>query len=154
MPIEKKKEFWVTNVRRDKDISIGDLRVTIRAGKSVNLLDDKHYHYTEEQLMKSLESGSIKLKSRWIKVNFFAPQHRVKPGLAVAKTMRFAPKPRSMVDVEYKQYDEIDGELGIDDEDDYKFAEEESDMVLEDNVPALAVDKVYKKPPKLEGEEE
>ena len=51
-----------------KDVTLSDLRVKIPARKGVNLLDQKHFSYTYEQLKESMLNGSIYAKSKYIKV--------------------------------------------------------------------------------------
>ena len=70
------KEFWVTNISTEYDVALSDLRLTLRRGKTVNLLDQKHYSYTYEQLKESADNGSIKRKSSVIKVLERAPKPR------------------------------------------------------------------------------
>lgn len=50
--------FWVTNIS-NRNVTLADLALNIKAMTSVNLLDKKHYNYTLEQLTKSKESGSL-----------------------------------------------------------------------------------------------
>ena len=53
----KKMEFWVTNIS-STNVSLSDLALTIKARSTVNLLDEKHYNFTLEQLLKSKASVS------------------------------------------------------------------------------------------------
>src|SRR5579885_2867901 len=57
--------FWVTNIC-NRNVSLADLDLTIKAFTSVNLLDKKHYPYTLEQLQKSATSGSLFAKKNMI----------------------------------------------------------------------------------------
>lgn len=54
----KEHEFWVTNIS-DTNITLGDLGMSFPARKSINLLDDKHFTFTLEQLEESAKSGSL-----------------------------------------------------------------------------------------------
>lgn len=56
--MKEQTSFWITNISK-YNVSIYDLNLTIKAFSSVNLLDNKHYSYTLEQLEKSLLSGSL-----------------------------------------------------------------------------------------------
>jgi hypothetical protein len=59
---KKEKEYWVTNLS-NRNVTLADLALNIPAWRSVNLLDQRHYKYTFEQLEKSRISGSIFAKS-------------------------------------------------------------------------------------------
>ncbi len=52
------KDFWITNIS-DRDVLLADLGVNVKARSSINLLDKKHYYYSEEMLEKSYTSGSL-----------------------------------------------------------------------------------------------
>lgn len=65
--ISKSKQIWVKNIS-DRDVSLTDLNLTIKSNKSINLLDSKRYHLTEEQINNSLKSGSLYKKSSKIKL--------------------------------------------------------------------------------------
>lgn len=147
----RNKEFWITNSLTNKDVSLADLALTIRARESRNLLDSKHYHYTAEQLKKSMESGSLYNKRAYIKIRQYAPKPIIKPGLYISKEGRPAMPLRSRIQIENKTYedfkvlDELDHineqELRMSEE---KFAAEYSDeAVYDDHRPALAVDNKY-----------
>lgn len=81
------KEFWVTNVS-NKNVSLRDLALTIPAHRSMNLLDNRHFKYTLEQLELSVVSGSIATKSDKIKVRRVAPPITIKPGIYKIDTPR------------------------------------------------------------------
>ncbi len=136
-------EFWVTNISRERDVALADLCLTIRRGESRNLLDARHYSYTLEELKTSAESGSIKAKSKVIKVREVRPSLVVMPGLYVAKQGRFAVPLRNKVDINIPQYEEL--EVDVVKEIEEKFAAEEADIVDDDMQPALAVDVKYSK---------
>ena len=50
-------EFWVTNISK-LNVSIRDLGIHIPPKKTINLLA-KGFRFTEEQVLKSFESGSL-----------------------------------------------------------------------------------------------
>lgn len=135
-----KREFWITNISRTRDVSLGDLRLTIRRGESRNLLDSKHYHYTEEQVEKSAFSGSIYAKRNIIKVRDVRPQPEVKPGKYVAKgPNRIVLDPRlPVINIEKPHYDDID--FINDMESDEKFASEAAAYVAADHASGLMID--------------
>lgn len=148
---KEENEFWVTNTCYNKDVSLGDLRVTIRAGQTVNLLDSKHYYYTIEQLRESAESGSLKRRSKIIKIIDRPKPVPVKPGIYEAKKpmlsrqIRLGQQLRSSEKPEIKKFEILGDSVTSVKKEDEQFAIEDSEFVFDDNVPALAVDKVYKK---------
>lgn len=106
--IVKELEFWVSNVS-DKNVSVGDLFLTIPARKHVNLLDQKHYHFNLEQLEKSAESGSLFKKSDKLKVRQVPPEIPVTPGIQVNKLPLFLAKNklRSTIVIQDEVYEEL-----------------------------------------------
>jgi hypothetical protein len=60
-----KKEFWVKNITNLR-VSIKDLRLSIPPYAMINLMS-KNYNLKEEELEKSLESGSLYAKRDKIK---------------------------------------------------------------------------------------
>lgn len=105
----KKSEFWITNISK-KNVTLADLAIVVPAGVSWNLLNSRHFHYTAEQLEKSAQEGSLYRKGNLIKVRKVAPQEPVKPGLYVADTFRET-KPRSLVKIQEKRFEELDVDL-------------------------------------------
>jgi hypothetical protein len=87
----KEPEFWVTNICK-RNVCLRDLRITIPARRSWNLLDKRHFHFTEEELIKSAESGSIFKKQHIIKVRKVAPEVPVKPGIYICEAPLFVKK--------------------------------------------------------------
>jgi len=139
---KKKHEYWVTNIASKTDVMLADLRLTVRARESRNLLDSRHYSYTIEQLKESAENGSIKAKSKFIKVRDLPPRYAVPTGIFVSKHGRLVPQVRNKVEITDIKYEELDG-MG-DKQIEEKFAAEDADIINDDNAPALPVDKVYK----------
>ena len=104
-----------------------DLALTIPTRRSMNLLDSKHFHYTDEQIEKAIASGSLFKKSRLIKIRIAEPEQPIPPGKYVSKMpmfMRYQIK--AGVDMEEPEFEE----LQMSDE---KFADEltEDDILLE-----------------------
>ena len=56
--MKNKECFWITNFS-NRNISLSDLNLTVMAFSSINLLDDRHYSYSKEQLLKSEKGGSL-----------------------------------------------------------------------------------------------
>ena len=73
------EEFWITNVKQKMDVMLSDLGFCARAGKSYNLLDSRHFHYTKEQLQKSAESGSLYKKRDRIAIRKVQPEPPILP---------------------------------------------------------------------------
>lgn len=117
-----KAEFWIVNVSK-KNVTLGDLALSVPAGRNMNLLDSKHFTYTLEQLQKSAESGSLFVKREMIKIRNVPPKVEIRPGLYVMNESR-GTKPRSLVAIEEKHYEE----LQVSDE---KYAEEAAELVEE-----------------------
>src|SRR5690606_33922395 len=102
----KKNEpsFWITNFSK-RNISVGDLYLTVPAHTSLNLLDKKHYHYTLEQLQKSAESGSIFKKRLYLSVRKIEPTI-IKNNIQIKETY-LPTRSRSSVEIHQEEYDEI-----------------------------------------------
>ena len=131
------KEFWVTNISREYDVALGDLRLTIRRGRTVNLLDSKHYSYTYEQLKASAENGSIKRKSSVIKVLEKAPKPRPKMILETKNDLHVLRRSNNAVKVNQPYYEELE----VKDDEQSELIE----SVYHDHAPALAVDEKFSK---------
>lgn len=121
--------FWVTNVS-DRNVSLLDLGLTLRAYSTVNLLDSGHYHLTREQLEASRDSGSIYAKRTKVKVRLVPPKEN-KPMFALKEELFIPNRAKNAVPVVRPQYEELD----ISDE---TFAEENAEMAETDRKPILA----------------
>lgn len=145
-----KKEFWLINKSVDRDVSLADLRITIKKGSRINLLS-KHYCFTQEQINASVNSGSIynkrhilcvrEIEPRNIKSNYI--KEVVKPRLL--KPLR---NPQAQILPPYIE------ELNVDDNwlsmSDEQFAAEYADTDSMDRKPVLAVDKKFEPSKDLE----
>ncbi len=118
--------FWVTNIS-PMNVSLADLALTIKAYSSVNLLDMRHYQYTQEQLQKSFESGSIFKKRDKIVVRKIAPEI-LKANVPLTRETFIPTRERSTLVIKEENYEE----LNVSDED---FAKENADIVELDNQP-------------------
>lgn len=117
-----RKDFWVTN-RSNRNVSLGDLNLTIKAYACVNLLDSRHYHYTLEQLENSIKSGSLFIKRDKIimahsKVNII-PENK----FIESKSELYIYKKKSSFELQQKNYEELSFEEDQKKSDE-KFAEE------------------------------
>jgi hypothetical protein len=134
--VKKDEELWVTNISRTQDISISDLRVTIRCGQSINILAKGRngkslYNFTRKDIENSRNTGSLFKKQHLLKIREVAPiifNHRLK---------------RNASDIEVPDYPDLDFD---DDESIEKFAEQSAELDFEDRRPILVVDPKYKKP--------
>jgi hypothetical protein len=140
--MSKLEELWVTNASLEKDVSIGDLGVTIRRGQSINLLAKKNngksrYMFSREQIDASIKNGSI-AKNDLLKVRKVAPlffSHRIdiiKKEDPITKTKLN----RKATEIEAPEFPDLDFEDGSDEE----FALNQADMDLADKKPLLNVD--------------
>ncbi len=103
--------FWVTNIS-NKNVTLTDLYISIKANSSVNLLS-RHYSFTLEQLEKSVASGSIYKKRDKIVKRKVPPPPPETQTLQVDLNSVVPSKPRSIFEIEHKRY----AELEISDED-------------------------------------
>ena len=147
MPLNKiAGELWVTNVSRTKDVSICDLGIVVRRGKSVNLLarDRKgrlRYNVSEEMINKSVESGSIHKKED-LKVRKVAPQFfNTRIDIAQTFDKKDSRIKRFQPDVVVPDFPDLDFNETTDEE----YAAENADMDFIDRKPALSVDPKFKK---------
>ncbi|HYT46731.1 MAG TPA: hypothetical protein VEP90_30675 [Methylomirabilota bacterium] len=121
--IKNTPSFWLINVS-DRDVSLADLNLTIRAMSSVNLLDNRHYHYTVEQLTHSIASGSIFKKRNKIIVRKIAPEV-VRANTPFLADATIPSRERSVLSIKEERYEEL--ELS-----DAQFAEESANAEMED----------------------
>ena len=120
MTITMMKEIWITNFTK-KDILIEDLGVKIPKMSIVNLF---RYNLLEENILKSIQSGSIFKKSKYIRVRHTAPEFRKERKLVSDQpSIRLQ---KAGFTQEKKEYDE----LRIDDE---LFSSQFGDGELDEN---------------------
>jgi hypothetical protein len=119
--------FWVTNIS-PRNVSLADLALTIKSYTTVNLLDNKHYSYTLDQLLKSKESGSLFKKGFVIKVRDVPPSEKAKEQMPIQREAIMPSRQRSILTIDEKEYDE----LKVSDEDQKKqeeiYAQENADL--------------------------
>jgi len=120
------KTFWVTNFS-DKNVTLSDLYISIAAGTSVNLLDKKHYSFTEEQLSKSQLSGSIFRKRHLVAVRKIPPQMLKKSDITYDPHAIIPQRHTSIYEIKHETYEE----LNISDEELIK------ESKLEDNITSI-----------------
>jgi hypothetical protein len=110
--------FWITNIS-NRNVSLADLNLTIKAFASVNLLDKKHYNYSLEQLQASVNNGSLAKKKDKLVVRQVAPII-TKKNTAFDRESIIPTRERSLYNIKEEYFEELD----ISDED---FAKENAD---------------------------
>jgi len=132
-----KSEYWVTNIC-NRNVSLADLNLTIKAFTSVNLLDSKHYYYTLEQLEKSKKSGSIFKKRDKIKVREVAPEI-IKMDMPYIRDAIIPSRQRSIYEISEQKYEELDFLEHQENQfaEDMRFAEENAELADLDTKPLI-----------------
>jgi hypothetical protein len=133
----KKEEptFWVTNIS-NMNVSLADLNLTVKAYSSVNLLDKKHYYYTQEQLTKSVESGSIHKKRDKIIVRKVAPEI-LKANVPLTRETFIPTRERSLLAIKEENYEELTLSEEDQKKSDEMFAKENADTADADTKPMI-----------------
>ncbi len=110
-------------------ISLGDLGILLQPYQSVNLLDSKHYIFTEVQIQESLANGSLYKRSDKIVVRKIPPPQIFKgPGkIGLDEKNQYPSKIRSLLEHKEFNYDE----LQVSDE---EYAKENADLADEDDI--------------------
>ena len=98
--------FWITNIS-NRNVSLSDLNITIKAKSSVNLLDSKHYSYKVEQLEKSLQSGSL-YKKRDKLFKRVVPPIKFKTLIQMDTEAVNPSKPRSIFEIKEERIPELE----------------------------------------------
>lgn len=98
--------YWVTN-RSNRNVTLADLALNIKAMTTINLLDEKHYHYTIEQLEHSRLSGSIFKKGAMVSVRDVPPPKQERNSIAIVRDAIFPSKERSIFVINQTEYDEL-----------------------------------------------
>ena len=101
----KPDHFWITNIS-NRDVSLGDLYLTVRSYKSLNLLDHKHYHYSWEQIYKSFTSGSIFKKRDKIAARK-NPPYVAKKTLTLDRNAVLPSREKSIFEIKQETYEEL-----------------------------------------------
>ena len=100
------KTFWITNFS-NRNVTLSDLYISIMAGSSVNLLDKKHYSFTEEQLEKSLSSGSLFIKRHLIAKRKIPPQMIPKAEITINPYAILPTRSSSIYEIKHQNYEEL-----------------------------------------------
>jgi hypothetical protein len=103
----EEKVFWVTNISQ-RNVTLSDLYISIPAMASVNLLDQKHYHFTEEQLLSSQKSGSLFRKQHLLAVRKFPPQMIPMAEIVIDPNAVIPTRTISTYEIKQQYYEELD----------------------------------------------
>lgn len=98
--------FWVTNISK-MNVSLADLNLTVKAFSSVNLLDKRYYKFTMEQILKSIECGSLHRKSNIILIRKVPPAEFIVDA-PIMTTTTIPSRERSAIIVQNKHYEELE----------------------------------------------
>src|ERR1019366_1500977 len=98
-------EKWITNIS-NRNVSLSDLNISVPAGCSINLLDKKHYKFTEEQVNKSAENGSIFKKRDKIFVRKVPPQMIPRAKIEMFPDI-IPPRTTSIYEIKQENYEEL-----------------------------------------------
>lgn len=123
----KEQTFWVTNVS-PMNVTLADLALNIKAFSTVNLLDNRHYKYTLEELLKSKESGSLFKKRDRIIVRHVPPPDPEKNKVPVVYGAIIPDRTRSLFQIEEQEYDELKVSEDDQKKQDELFAKENADL--------------------------
>lgn len=103
--MKNKDYFWATNVS-NMNVSLSDLNLTIKSFSSVNLLDNKHYSFSKEQLIKSAENGSLFKKRNKIFIRKYSPEIN-KENILFTNTSGVPSREKSIYIIKEEKYDEL-----------------------------------------------
>src|SRR5258706_16154818 len=122
-----RRALWVANMS-GMNVTLADLALNIRAFSSVNLLDDRHYKYTVEQLLKSKESGSLFKKRDKIAVRDVPPPDPEKNRIQIVYGSIIPDRTRSLYKVNEEEYEELKVSQEDQKKQDEIYAQENADL--------------------------
>jgi hypothetical protein len=102
----KNKVFWITNLS-NRNVTLSDLYISVPAGTSINLLDNRHYQFTLDQLLKSAKEGSIFKKRDKIVVRKVPPQVFDKQAISVYREAAIPSRSPSIYEIKHENYEEL-----------------------------------------------
>lgn len=100
------KDFWITNIS-DRNITLADLALNIKAFTTVNLLNKRHYSYTLEQLIKSKTNGSLFNKRDKILVREAGPGLKKEDKMPILAEASIPSRSKSVFSIEQIEYAEL-----------------------------------------------
>jgi hypothetical protein len=101
------KAFWVSNIS-NRNVTLADLYISVPARASVNLLDARHYGFTEEQLRKSAESGSLFVKRDKVVVRKVPPMMIPKRTIEADPNAVIPTRSHSTYEIKQEHYEELE----------------------------------------------
>lgn len=109
MKRQNKTEFWISNIS-NRNVTLRDLAMSVKARSHVNLLDERHYSFTLDQLEKSAENGSLYNKRHLLKVRKSEPPKPIKKETYLSKLPIFISKNPlfSQLVLEEPKFEELD----------------------------------------------
>lgn len=106
MKANNKPVFWVSNIS-NRNVTLTDLALNIKAYSTVNLLDEKHYSLNIDQLNRSKNSGSIFKKRDKIRVRVVPPPAIEKEKIAFLPDGTIPSRERSILNLKMEEYEEL-----------------------------------------------
>src|SRR5690348_12931845 len=106
MKKQQKRELWITNISK-QSINLSDLAINIKPFASINLLDEKHYYFTDEQIENSINSGSIFRRKDKISIRKLAPETMINP-MSINYNSSLPSRKRSSLEIKEEYYEELD----------------------------------------------
>jgi hypothetical protein len=103
----EEKTFWITNIS-SRNVSLSDLYISVPAMASVNLLDKRHYSFTEEQLLASQKSGSLFRKRHLLSVRKVPPQMIPMAQITIDPNAVMPTRTFSTYEIKQQYYEELD----------------------------------------------
>lgn len=123
-------DYWITNIS-NRDVTLHDLGVTVRARTSINLLNKRHYSLSIKDIEKSAKDGSLFSRKRMIIRRVTPPTiNSLSFKMAIDHTAIIPTRTHSIYEIKQEQYDE----LIVSDE---EFAEENAETVEMDKQPPI-----------------
>jgi hypothetical protein len=101
-----KMHFWISNIS-NTNVSLSDLNLTVPKKSHMNLLDEKHYNYTIDQLIISANSGSLHKKRDKIVIRQIPPD--LTPKETVTKSnIPIDSRTKSIIIAKEEKYQELE----------------------------------------------
>lgn len=102
-----KDTFWVTNIS-NRDVSLGDLNISIKSMTSVDLLDKQRYpHLTLTILQNSEQSGSLFKKRDKLRHRKVPPPESKKEKIQVQLNAYIPSRQHSDLEIKQETYEEL-----------------------------------------------
>ena len=106
MENKPEKTFWITNFS-NRNVTLSDLYISVPAKSSINLLDKKHYHFTEEQVVKSAAEGSLFKKRDKISIRKVPPLFTKKNQISIHQGAVIPSRSASIYEIKQENYEEL-----------------------------------------------